>query len=128
MERPTLVIVEDETILAWALTALVENLGYRVSATADSELGAIQAVREHRPDGLLMDIRLANGSGLNAASVIRQSSKLPIIFCTAYADNAAVQAAVWALGNSALVGKPIDEAELANLLASALREDSLAPT
>jgi two-component system, response regulator PdtaR len=57
MEQPTLVIVEDELLLASALTALVEDLGYQVLATADTQQGAVQVVREHRPDVVLTDIK-----------------------------------------------------------------------
>ncbi len=128
MEQPTLVIVEDEKLLAWALTTFAEDLGYRVLATADTEPSAVQAVLERRPDVVLMDIKLARGSGLSAASAIRQNSKVPIVFCTAYASNTKVQAAVQKLGNTAMIGKPIDEAELADLLASALKGDSVEQT
>jgi CheY-like chemotaxis protein len=102
MEQPTLVIVEDELLLASALTALVEDLGYQVLATADTQQGTVQVVREHRPDVVLMDIKLMNGDGLSAAILIRQSSRVPIVFCTSYAGNSAVQSAVRALGNTAL--------------------------
>jgi CheY-like chemotaxis protein len=87
MEQPTLVIVEDELLLASALTALVEDLGYQVLATADTRQGTVQVVREHRPDVVLMDIKLMNGDGLSAAILIRQSSRVPIVFCTSYAGN-----------------------------------------
>ncbi len=77
MQQPTLVVVEDDLLFAQALTALVEDLGYRVLATADTEQGAVEVVNECRPDVVLMDIRLTGGSGLRAASTIRQSSKVP---------------------------------------------------
>jgi CheY-like chemotaxis protein len=123
MQQPTLVIVEDDLLLARALTALAEDLGYQVLATTDTEQGAVQVVRECRPDVVLMDIKLMAGNGLGAANMIRQSSEVPIVFCTSYADDSAVQVAVQALGNTALIGKPFDEAELADLLADAVKEE-----
>jgi CheY-like chemotaxis protein len=122
MQQPALVIVEDDSLFAQALTAFVEDLGYQVLSTADTELGAVQAVLECEPDLVLMDVRLMGGSGLGAASTIRQRSNVPIVFCTSYADDGAVQSAVQELGNAALIGKPFDEAELAALLANAVKK------
>ena len=122
MEQPTAVIVEDELLFAQALTAFLEDLGYQVLATADSEEGAVQVVCERRPDVVLMDLKLLDGNGVGAAIMIRENFKVPIIFCTSYAADGAIQLAVQSLGNTALIGKPFDEAELAALLANAVRK------
>jgi two-component system, response regulator PdtaR len=122
MEQPTAVIVEDELLFAQALTAFVEDLGYQVLATADSEQGAVQVVCERRPDVVLMDMKLVDGNGVGAAIIIRETFKVPIIFCTSYATDGAIQFAVQSLGNAALISKPFDEAELAALLASAVKQ------
>ena len=128
MEQTTVVIVEDDSLFTQALTAFLENLGYRVLATAGTEEGAVQVVRERRPDLVLMDVKLIGGSGLGAARMIRQRSEVPIVFCTSYAADSAVQSAVELLGNAALIGKPFDEAELAGLLANAVKKSSLPPS
>ena len=125
MHQTTVVIVEDDSLFAEALTAFVEDLGYRVLATAATEEGAVQVVRESGPDVVLMDVKLIGGSGLGAASMIRQSSEVPIVFCTSYAADSEVQSAVQLLGNAALIGKPFDEVELADLLANAAKKSSL---
>ena len=128
MEQPTAVIVEDELLFAQALTAFVEDLGYRVLATTDTEQSAIDVIHEHQPDVVLMDVKLIGGSGLRAASMIRESSEVPIVFCTSYAADSAVELAVKLLGNSALIGKPFDETELTDLLANAVKKSSLPPS
>jgi CheY-like chemotaxis protein len=122
MQQPKLVIVEDDLLFAQALAALVEDLGYQVVATADTEQGAVEVVNECRPHVVIMDVRLMSGSGLGAASTIRQSSKVPIVFCTSYVDDGAVQSAVQALDNAALIAKPFADAELAHLLANAVKK------
>ena len=122
MEQPTAVIVEDDLLFAEALTAFLEDLGYQVLATTDTEQGAVQVVRERRPDVVLMEVKLIDGSGLDAASMIRQSSEVPIVFCTSYADDGAVQSAVQSLGNAALVAKPFDEAEVTDFLANVVKK------
>ena len=124
MDRPTVVIVEDDLLFAEALTALVEDLGYRVLATADTEEGAVQVVGKRRPDVVLMDVKLMGGTGLRAASTIRQTSQVPIVFCTSYADDNTIQTTVQLLGRAALIGKPFDQDELADLLANAVRQSS----
>ena len=110
-------IVEDEVILAMALTLMLEDWGHQVVGTADTEAGAVALVESARPDAVLMDIRLGRKeSGLRAAGVIRETSDIPIVFCTAYADSAAIQAEIRALENAHLVGKPVDEEHLEWLL------------
>jgi two-component system, response regulator PdtaR len=125
LKQTTVVIVEDDSLFVQALTAFVEDLGYRVLATAGTEERAVQVVCERRPDVVLMDVKLIGGSGLEAANMIRQTSQVPIVFCTSYAADYAVQSAVELLGNATLVGKPFDEAELASLLANAVKQGSL---
>jgi CheY-like chemotaxis protein len=114
-----LAIVEDEVILAMALTLMLEDWGHHVVGTADSEIGAMVLAKDERPDAVVMDIRLGRrDSGLRAARLIRASSDVPIVFCTAYADSPAIQAQVAAIGNAHLVGKPVDEDQLEWLLRS----------
>ena len=112
-----LAIVEDEVILAMALTLMLEDWGHEVVGTADTEAAAVALVASERPDAVLMDIRLGRKeSGLNAARVIRETSDIPIVFCTAYADSPPIQAEVRTVENAHLVGKPVDEEHLEWLL------------
>jgi CheY-like chemotaxis protein len=105
-----IVIVEDEVILAMALTLMLEDWGHQVVGTADTEIGATVLVKDERPDLVVMDIRLGRrDNGLRAARLIRASSEVPIVFCTAYADSPPIKAQVAAIGNAHLVGKPVDE-------------------
>ena len=110
-------IVEDEVILAMALTLMLEDWGHQVVGTADTEIGAMVLVKDERPDVVLMDIRLGRrDNGLRAARLIRANSDVPIIFCTAYADSPPIKVQVEAVGNAHLVGKPVDEDQLEWLL------------
>ena len=110
-------IIEDEVILAMALTLMLEDWGHQVVGTADTEIGAMVLVKDERPDLVVMDIRLGRrDNGLRAARLIRASSNVPIVFCTAYADSPPIQAQVAALGNTHLIGKSVDEDQLEWLL------------
>jgi two-component system, response regulator PdtaR len=63
-----LLIVEDEMIIAMRLEQFVTDLGHQVCAMASTEDGAIASAEVHRPDVVLMDLRLAHGgSGAEAA-------------------------------------------------------------
>jgi CheY-like chemotaxis protein len=90
-----------------------------VIGTADTEIGAMVLVKDERPDLVVMDIRLGRrDNGLRAARLIRASSDVPIVFCTAYADSPPIKAQVAAVGNAYLVGKPVDEDQFEWLLRS----------
>lgn len=110
-------IIEDEVILAMALTLMLEDWGHQIVGTADTEAGALALVKAKRPDAVIMDIRLGRrDSGLRVASLLRALTDAPIVFCTAYADNASVQAEVRSIDNAHIVGKPVDEDQLEWLL------------
>ena len=57
-----ILIVEDEAIIAMDLATLVADYGQTDCGTADSASGAIKQAADHRPELVLMDIRLANAS------------------------------------------------------------------
>jgi len=112
-------IVEDEVILAMALTLMLEDWGHQVVGTADTEAGALALVEAKRPDAIMMDIRLGRrDSGLRVAGLVRSSTDVPIVFCTAYADNPSIQAEVRSIDNAYMIGKPVDEDQLEWLLRS----------
>ena len=129
-------IVEDDALLAWALSAAVEDLGYRVAGTAASAERAVPAVLEAAPMAVIMDIRLAGHlTGLDAARAIRARSNVPILFCTAYADVPEVAQEAKAIGRTWLLGKPVSEAALQEVLTmllglplTVMKRESLVPT
>ncbi len=110
-------IVEDDALLAWALSAAVEDLGYRVAGTAASAERSVPAVLAAAPMAVIMDIRLAGHlTGLDAARAIRARSNVPILFCTAYADVPEVVQEAKAIGRTWLLGKPVSETDLQEVL------------
>ncbi len=87
MSRPSILIVEDENIVALDITSRAESLGYMVAAVVRSGERAIEKVDEAHPDLVLMDIRLQGAlGGIQAAEHIRARYDLPVIYVTAYAD------------------------------------------
>jgi len=86
-----LVLCDDNRILCEALASVLETHGHRVAAIATSVAAGIEAVAAHQPDACLLDLRLPDGSGLDAARVIRRSHPATkIIILTCLADPAAL--------------------------------------
>ena len=83
----SILIIEDEPIIAMDLENLVEGLGHTVCRVARTHKEALAAVRNARPGMILADIQLADGSsGLEAVNEILTSFQVPVIFITAYPE------------------------------------------
>ena len=83
----TVLIIEDEPLIAMDLEALVEGLGHQVSSVARTHSEAVAAARATKPGLVLADIQLADGSsGLEAVNEILEGFSVPVIFITAYPE------------------------------------------
>jgi len=116
MPRCTVLVVEDEVVIAMDLQAILIELGYDVQAIATSGEEAIQQAQALRPDIVLMDIHLGPGiDGIEAAQQIVETLKIPIVYLTAYADEVTLARARETLPFGYVL-KPFDPRELkANL-------------
>jgi PAS domain S-box-containing protein len=111
-ENGTVLIVEDEGIVAAELQMHIENLGHRVIGIAESAQQAIEVALTKQPELLLVDIRLRGlNDGIDAAVEIRRHIDVAVIFLTAYADEETVNRAKLAMPYGYLV-KPIRSEEL----------------
>jgi CheY-like chemotaxis protein len=120
--RARVLIVEDELIIAWLLADLVQGLGYEVCGSAADEDEAVRLAGSTRPDLILMDVRLRGaGDGVRAAEAIRGVlPAVPVVFCTAYADDPATRARMAAAGAAGVLSKPILTEQLGPMLARLL--------
>ncbi|HEX3349867.1 MAG TPA: response regulator [Acetobacteraceae bacterium] len=83
----SVLIIEDEPIIAMDLEELVESCGHRVVGVAASEQEAVAIATRERPGLILADINLgAGGDGANAVARILRSHDVPVIFVTAYPE------------------------------------------
>ncbi|GAB1544718.1 hypothetical protein NUACC21_73940 [Scytonema sp. NUACC21] len=88
MTGTTILVVEDEGIVAKDLQKRLVKLGYNVPALASSGEEAIHMAEDIHPDLILMDIRLkGNIDGVEAVQQIQSKFDVPIIYLTAYADD-----------------------------------------
>ncbi len=87
MTKKRILIVEDEVMTSIIEREMLENLGYEVTGTALSGEVAIQLAGAHKPDLVLMDIKLMGDiDGTEAASKIRELYKIPVVYVTAFGD------------------------------------------
>jgi DNA-binding LytR/AlgR family response regulator len=89
MSKIKVLVVEDESIVSKDIQQSLERLGYKIAESAATGEKAIELARDNHPDIVLMDIMLKNDmSGIEAAAVIREELRIPVIYLTAYADEA----------------------------------------
>lgn len=87
MARAKILIVEDESIVAFNIQNRLEGLGYTVLAISPSGEGALQIVAQNSPDLVLMDIKLKGSiDGIETAAQIRNRFHIPVVYLTAYTD------------------------------------------
>jgi CheY-like chemotaxis protein/DNA-directed RNA polymerase specialized sigma24 family protein len=83
----SVLIIEDESIIALDIEAMVQELGHDVTGIARTHKEAITLMKARRPGLVLADIQLADGSsGLDAVNEILNSIDVPVIFITAYPE------------------------------------------
>ena len=85
--RARVLIIEDEPIIAMDIEGVVTDLDHDVVAIADTKDLAVDAAMTHRPDLILADIQLADGSsGIDAVQDILTAFSAPVIFITAFPE------------------------------------------
>jgi two-component system, sensor histidine kinase len=126
MEKPSLLITEDERIVAVDLQGRLESLGYDVAGLAVSGEEALAKARALRPALVLMDILLEGTmDGIETARRIREELDLPIIYLTANADPATLQRAEATHPFNYLL-KPVRDRELRMSIEMALHHHAMA--
>lgn len=86
-QTTSVLIIEDEPLIAMQLEDLVSGLGHSICGTAATRTQARAAVAEATPGLVLADIQLADGSsGLDAVDDILSVASMPVIFITAYPE------------------------------------------
>ena len=92
----TLLVVDDHEVVRQGLVALLDRrTGFQVVAEAGTAAEALEQARRFQPDLVVMDVRLPDGSGIEACREIR--SELPntrVVMLTSYPDEDAVLAAI----------------------------------
>jgi two-component system response regulator DevR len=108
-----ILIADDHEVVRIGLASLLDGQpGLQVVAQAESGDEAVRMARRHRPDVVVMDIRMPNGSGIDACRAITaELEDMPVIMLTSHADSEALFDAIDA-GASGYVLKRIGSTEL----------------
>ena len=120
MSKATILIVEDEAIVAADLAGKLRRCDYDVVGMTARGEEAVDLAQARRPDLVLMDIKLAGAmDGVTAAELIRQQCDLPVIYLTAHSDRATLQRAKLTEPFGYIL-KPFEERELETHIEMAL--------
>ncbi|OPY39317.1 MAG: two-component response regulator [Methanoregula sp. PtaU1.Bin051] len=93
-KKTRVLVVEDEAITAVDIQTSLIGLGYDVPEIVMTEAAAVQKAEELKPDIILMDIMLAGPmTGIEAAEEIRKRLRIPVIYLTAFANDAILEKA-----------------------------------
>jgi CheY-like chemotaxis protein len=111
-----ILVAEDDALIAMFLSDLLEALGHVVCAVTATEAGTVDAALLHRPDLMIVDEGLRDGSGIAAAQNIEMTLPVPHIFATG--DCYGV---LRADPNAIVLQKPFNEQALVRAIERALK-------
>jgi two-component system, OmpR family, alkaline phosphatase synthesis response regulator PhoP len=117
------VIVEDDLDISRLLTLELQESGFRVSAFATGVRG-LAAIREERPDLIILDLGLPDISGAEIARRVRRTDPTPIIILTA-ADDVATKVEMLNAGADDYLAKPFHVEELRARIGVQLRKQQV---
>jgi PAS domain S-box-containing protein len=90
----SVMVVEDERVVARDIADTLTRLGYDVTAEVASAHECLECARARRPDLVLMDIHLEGDvDGIEAAQRLRDDFDIPVVFLSAYVDDQTVSRA-----------------------------------
>jgi PAS domain S-box-containing protein len=125
MDRPRILIVEDERIVALDLAGTLNELGYSVAGVATKGEEAIDRAQQLAPHLILMDVRLAGSlDGIRTAEIIRKRRDVPIVYLTAHSDDETLRRAAESSASGYLV-KPFKSPELRCAIEIALHKHAI---
>jgi response regulator NasT len=104
-------IAEDETIIRLDLRALLERACHQVCAEAKDGVEAVELAAAHAPDLAILDVKMPELDGIEAARRIIAERPIPIVMLTAYGEDELVGRAVEA-GVFGYLTKPFRESDL----------------
>lgn len=115
----TVIIADDETAIRENLPRVIRfgDCGFSVAATAKNGEEALRLIRQHKPDLVMVDIRMPvlDGIGLIERMQAEGFEETPVIILSGYSDFSYAQKAM-KLGVKAYLTKPVDEQEAETLL------------
>lgn len=120
MESLKAVIAEDEQLTRTIIRARLEKLGHTVVAEAGDGVQAVEAARVHKPDVIIMDIKMPIMDGIEAARTILSETPCAVLFLSSFNEQELIEEAT-DTGALAYLMKPFRKEDLAPALEMAVR-------
>lgn len=111
MERTRVIIADDESVIRADLREMLTGLGYLVVGEVGDGQSAVNLARELKPDVVIMDIKMPDLDGIEAAKILTQDKVAPVLLLTAYSQRDLVDRAKEA-GVVGYLVKPFREQEI----------------
>jgi CheY-like chemotaxis protein len=108
-----ILVVEDDPSTGELLGELLSGMGHHVCAIESTEAGAVAAAAAHRPDLMIVDVRLRGGCGVDAVAQILRAGFIAHVFASGDALSERELGAV-------VIRKPYRQADLVRAIARAL--------
>lgn len=107
----TVVVAEDEALIRLDIVEILKDQGFDVVAETDNGKTAVELAQKHRPDLVLMDVKMPIMDGITAAEEVTKEQIAPVVLLTAFSQKELVDRAVDA-GAMAYVVKPFTPNDL----------------
>lgn len=120
MKALSVLVVEDDAIVGMLLAELLEVMGYDVCAIEVTEADAVAAAIRCRPDLMIVDVQLSNGSGISAVEEILRTGPVSYLFVSG--DISSVQAL---RPGAVIIRKPYREPDLAQAIQRAIGTETV---
>jgi two-component system, response regulator PdtaR len=119
MARTRIIIADDESIIRMDLKEMLTALGYLVVGEVGDGKSAVNLARELRPDLVIMDIKMPDMDGIEAAKILTEEKLAPVLLLTAFGQRELIERAKEA-GVVGYLVKPFRESDLAPAIEVAL--------
>ena len=121
-KRPSILIVEDEQLVAMDMEMQLLAFGFEVVGMADTGKEALRLAAVTQPDLVLMDVKLRGPmDGVDAAEELQRRATIPIVFVTAFGSQEALRR-VQAVGYYGYLTKPYRPEDLREIINAALKQ------
>lgn len=107
MKALRILVVEDNAMLAMLLADVLAEMGHYVCATETTEAGAVAAAVQCKPDLMIVDARLDEGSGVSAVEEILRGGFIPHVFVSG--ETSSIRAL---MPGAVVIQKPFREPDL----------------
>lgn len=111
LQKLNILIADDEALIRLDLREMLSDAGHHIVGEAADGAQAVKLARELKPDFIIMDVKMPNMDGLEAAAIIGEENLAPVLLLTAYSQQDIVEKASKA-GVSAYLVKPVREEQL----------------